>query len=176
MTREQVMKRRIGYKQLVGVNVSKHIRVRLQDRDMNLMKACYATALGQWESEALWVYFWYQDDKTRRELLIEALMGRTNDEITAIKHAFKDKKYSDSLTEAMEAELKEDKFKRAVLEVLLEARIEDYGHSGQLPIDKDFVEDGADLLRKATLSEEDGETAMLGVVVQRSDSHLHEIM
>ncbi|WYZ39237.1 hypothetical protein EsH8_III_001151 [Colletotrichum jinshuiense] len=184
LTHDQVMDLRKEYKALVktgaerkGVNVAKHIRARLKDADPNLMKACYATALGQWESEAYWANFWYQGDKTRRELLIEALMGRTNHEIRLIKDGFSDKKYDNSLTKCMKTELKEDKFKKAVLMVLEERRMEEYDPYGRrLPLDYHLVEDDVADLRKAVKSEKGGETLMISIVVQRSDSHLREVL
>ncbi|KAH7157521.1 hypothetical protein B0J13DRAFT_592920 [Dactylonectria estremocensis] len=184
LTHEQVMELRAEYKRLVktgsdrkGVNVAKHIRARLKDEDPLLMKACYTVALGMWESEAYWANFWYQGDKTRRELLIESLMGRTNDEIRAIKDAFSDKKYDNSLTKCMKTELKEDKFKKAVLMVLDERRMEEYdGYGRQIPIDYDLVSHDATELRRAIKSEKGGETAMIGIVVQRSESHLRAVL
>ncbi|EQB57829.1 annexin ANXC4 [Colletotrichum gloeosporioides Cg-14] len=184
LTHDQVMNLRKEYKALVktgperkGVNVAKHIRSRLKDADPNLMKACYATALGQWESEAYWANFWYQGDKTRRELLIEALMGRTNHEIRLIKDGFNDKKYDNSLTKCMKTELKEDKFKKAVLMVLEERRMEEYDPYGRrLAVDYHQVEDDVADLRKAVKSEKGGETLMISIVVQRSDSHLREVL
>ncbi|KAH7175531.1 hypothetical protein EDB81DRAFT_770188 [Dactylonectria macrodidyma] len=184
LTHEQVMELRAEYKRLVktgsdrkGVNVAKHIRARLKDEDPLLMKACYAVALGMWESEAYWANFWYQGDKTRRELLIESLMGRTNDEIRAIKDAFSDKKYDNSLTKCMKTELKEDKFKKAILMVLDERRMEEYdGYGRQIPIDYDLVSHDATELRRAIKSEKGGETAMIGIVVQRSESHLRAVL
>ncbi|KAK2000402.1 annexin ANXC4 [Colletotrichum falcatum] len=184
LTHEQIMDLRKEYKALVktgperkGVNVAKHIRSRLKDSEPNLMKACYATALGQWESEAYWANFWYQGDKTRRELLIESLMGRTNHEIHLIKEGFNDKKYDNSLTKCMKTELKEDKFKKAVLLVLEERRMEEYDPYGRrLAIDYHLVEDDVADLRKAVKSEKGGESLMIGIVVQRSDSHLREVL
>ncbi|OHE96480.1 annexin ANXC4 [Colletotrichum orchidophilum] len=184
LTHDQVMDLRKEYKALVktgadrkGVNVAKHIRSRLKDADPNLMKACYATALGQWESEAYWANFWYQGDKTRRELLIESLMGRTNHEIRLIKDGFSDKKYDNSLTKCMKTELKEDKFKKAVLMVLEERRMEEYDPYGRrLAIDYNSVEDDVADLRKAVKSEKGGESLMISIVVQRSDSHLREVL
>ncbi|KAK1655890.1 annexin ANXC4 [Colletotrichum phormii] len=184
LTHEQVMDLRKEYKALVktgadrkGVNVAKHIRSRLKDADPNLMKACYATTLGQWESEAYWANFWYQGDKTRRELLIESLMGRTNSEIRLIKDGFSDKKYDNSLTKCMKTELKEDKFKKAVLMVLEERRMEEYDPYGRrLAIDYNSVEDDVSDLRKAVKSEKGGESLMISIVVQRSDSHLREVL
>ncbi|KAJ4386287.1 hypothetical protein N0V93_009180 [Gnomoniopsis smithogilvyi] len=184
LTHEQVMELRAEYKRLVktgpekkGVNVAKHIRVRLKDEDASLMKACYATALGQWESEAYWSSFWYQGDKTRRELLIESLMGRTNEEIRLIKESFSDKTYDNSITRMMKHELKEDKFKKAVLMVLDEERMEDVDAYGrELPIDAALVEDDVHDLRRAVKAEKGGESAMISIVVQRSDNHLREIL
>ncbi|KAI0169753.1 Annexin [Hypoxylon sp. FL1284] len=184
MTHDQIMELRVEYKRLVktgperkGVNIAKHIRARLKDEDPTLMKACYTVALGKWESEAYWANFWYHGDKTRRELLIESLMGHTNDEIAQIKEAFSDKKYRDSLTMCMKTELKEDKFKRAVLMVLDEKRIEDVDeHGRQMPIDRDLVQDDVEALYKAVRSDRGGETAMIQIVVSRSDKHLKEVL
>ncbi|KAI1140715.1 Annexin [Hypoxylon sp. FL0543] len=184
MTHEQIMELRVEYKRLVktgperkGVNIAKHIRARLKDEDPILMKACYTVALGKWESEAYWANFWYHGDKTRRELLIESLMGRTNYEISQIKEAFSDKKYRDSLTLCMKTELKEDKFKRAVLMVLEEKRMEDVDEYGRLlPIDRELVQDDVEALYKAVRSDRGGETAMIQIVVSRSDNHLKEVL
>ncbi|KAI1506090.1 hypothetical protein F5X99DRAFT_367175 [Biscogniauxia marginata] len=184
MTHEQIMNLRSEYKRLVktgperkGVNLAKHIRARLKDEDPILMKACYATALGRWESEAYWANFWYQGDKTRRELLIESLMGHSNDEIRLIKDAFSDKKYRDSLTLCMRTELKEDKFKKAVLLALEAKRMEDKDESGRpLLIDRRLVEDDVEALYKAVHSDKGGETAMIQIVLLRSDTHLREVL
>ncbi|KAI1187337.1 Annexin [Nemania serpens] len=184
LTHEQVMELRSQYKKLVkigpdkrGVNIAKHIRLRLKDEDPVLMKACYATALGKWESEAYWANFWYQGDKTRRELLIESLMGRTNQEIRNIKDAFSDKKYKDSLVQCMKTELKEDKFKKAVLLVLEERRMEDNdGYGRPLPIDRRLVEDDVEALYQAIRTDKGGESAMIQIVLLRSDSHLREVL
>ncbi|KAI1320411.1 hypothetical protein F5Y16DRAFT_389833 [Xylariaceae sp. FL0255] len=184
LTHEQVLELRAQYKKLVktgpdkrGVNIAKHIRLRLKDADPVLMKACYATALGKWESEAYWANFWYQGDKTRRELLIESLMGRSNEEVHKIKDAFSDKKYRDSLVQCMQTELKEDKFKRAVLLVLEERRMEDRDQYGRLlPIDRKLVEDDVEALWRAVRAEKGGETAMIQIVLLRSDEHLREVL
>ncbi|KAI9163336.1 LOW QUALITY PROTEIN: Annexin A11 [Paramyrothecium foliicola] len=182
LTHDQVMELRTEYKRLVktpdrkGVNIAKHIRSRLKDEDPSLRKACYSVALGMWESEAYWANFWYQGDKTRRELLIESLMGRTNDEIRRIKDAFTDKKYDNSLTKCMKTELKEDKFKKAVLMVLEERRMEEYDSNGRrLPLDYGLVDRDLEDLRKALKAEKGGETLMMSIVIQRSDSHLRAI-
>ncbi|KAK4042136.1 hypothetical protein C8A01DRAFT_14217 [Parachaetomium inaequale] len=184
LTHEQVMDLRVEYKRLVktgterkGVNIAKHIRARLKDEDANLMKAAYATALGRWESEAYWANFWYHGDKTRRELLIESLMGRTNDEIRQIKDGFSDKKYANSLSKCMRTELKEDKFKKAVLMVLDEQRMEEEdGYGRPLRIDYDLVDDDVRQLHHAVRSDKGGESLMISIVIQRSDAHLREVL
>jgi hypothetical protein len=78
LTHEQILDLRVEYKRLVktgpekkGVNIAKHIKLRLKEEEPPLLKACYAIALGQWESEAYWANFWYQGEKSRRELLID---------------------------------------------------------------------------------------------------------
>ncbi|KAL7913520.1 Annexin [Trichoderma velutinum] len=184
LSHEQVMELRSEYKHIVktgtdrkGVNIAKHIRARFKDEDPLLMKACYTVALGKWESEAYWANFWYQGDKTRRELLIESLMGRTNEEIRHIKDSFSDKKYDNSLTKCMKTELKEDKFKKAVLMVLDERRMEEYDYEGRrLPLDYKLIDQDVDDLHKAVKSEKGGETMMISIVVQRSDGHLRAVL
>ncbi|PBP18131.1 annexin ANXC4 [Diplocarpon rosae] len=180
LTHAQVLSLRVEYKKIVkagsekkGVNVAKHIKLRLKDEDPMLMKACYACALGRWESEAYWANFWYQGEKSRRELLIESLMGRPNAEIRAIKAGFSDKKYSDSLTKCMQTELKEDKFKKAVLMVLEERKVEERPGARVNGVLVD--EDVRDLYR-AVKSERGGESAMIGIVCVRSDDHLREVL
>lgn len=179
LTHEQILDLRVEYKKLVktgpekkGVNIAKHIKLRLKEEESPLLKACYAVALGQWESEAYWANFWYQGEKSRRELLIESLMGRTNEEIAAIKDGFSDKKYSDSLVKCMKMELKEDKFKKAVLLILEERRMEDHPYS----INRRQVEDDVRELHKAVKAEKGGETTMIQIIVLRSDSHIREIL
>jgi hypothetical protein len=137
------------------------------------MKACFATALGAWESEAYWANFWYQSDKTRRELLIEALMGRTNDEIRAIKDAFSDKKYDNSLARCMRTELREDRFKKAIMLALEERRMDD--HVNGL-VDAVLVAQDVDDLYRALGADRGGESTMLAIVVLRSDSHLRQVL
>ena len=180
LTHEQILDLRVEYKRIVktghekkGVNIAKHIKLRLKEEDPSLMKACYACALGKWESEAYWANFWYQGEKSRRELLIESLMGRTNKEIREIKDGFSDKKYSDSLTKCMKTELKEDKFKKAVLLVLEEKKMEERPGYG---VDRALVEDDVRDLHKAVRSEKGGESAMIQIIVVRSDGHLREIL
>ena len=151
-----------------GVNVAKHIKMKVPG---NLGKVAYAVALGRWESEAHWANFWYQSNSSRRELLIESLMGRTNSEIVKIKDAFSDQRYNNSLEKCMEAELKGDKFKTAVMLVLDERRM-----SESEKLDMSLVRKDVEHLYKALTAKEGGETAMIKIIVVRSDKHLAEVM
>ena len=151
-----------------GVNIAKHIKMKLTG---NLGKVAYATALGRWESEAHWANFWYQSNTSRRELLIESLMGRTNSEIVKIKDAFSDQRYNNSLEKCMQTELKKDKFRTAVLLALEERRMLE---SEKIRID--LVRQDAQNLNKVLTSKEGGETAMINIIVVRSDRHLAEVL
>ena len=151
-----------------GINIAKHIKVKYTG---NIGKVAYATALGRWESEAHWANFWYQSGSSRRELLIEALIGRTNLEIRQIKEAFSDKRYNDSLEKCMQTELKKDKFRHAVLTALEERRQDDLA-----PLSKSKIRDDVEDLYKALVAKEGGETAMIDIIVVRSDVHLREVM
>ncbi|KAA6408235.1 MAG: hypothetical protein FRX48_07977 [Lasallia pustulata] len=173
LTNEHILQLRTEYKKHVkvngkGINIAKHIKLRVPG---NLGKIAYATALGRWESEAHWANFWYQSNSSRRELLIESLMGRTNSEIRCIKDGFSDKRYNDSLEKCMQTELKKDKFRNAVLLALEERRMEE-GRG----VDIDLVKRDVHELYKALTAKEGGETAMIQIVVVRSDSHLREVL
>ena len=170
---ENVMMLRTEYKKHMkaqgkGVNIAKHIKMKVTG---NLGKAAYAVALGQWEGEAHWANFWYQSNSSRRELLIESLMGRSNGEIMKIKDAFSDQRYHNSLEKCMETELKKDKFRTAVLLALEEKRMPE----GQ-KLDMSLVRKDVEHLYKALTAKEGGETAMINIIVVRSDKHLVEIM
>lgn len=151
-----------------GINVAKHIKMKVPG---NLGKIAYAVALGRWESEAYWANFWYQSNSSRRELLIESLMGRTNSEIVKIKDAFSDKRYNDSLEKCMQTELKKDKFRNAVLLALEGKRMDE---TEKLSIER-VRKDVQDLYRALT-AKEGGETAMINIIVVRSDLHLREVL
>ena len=137
----------------------------------NFGKVCYATALGQWESEALWANFWYQSSRTRHELLIESLIGRPNAEIKEIKACFRDKRYQDNLELCMQTELKADKFRVAVLLALQEKRQPD-----NAPLNVDLVRRDVYDLHRAVTSRDGGETAMIQIIIVRGNAHLREVL
>lgn len=151
-----------------GINIAKHIKMKVPG---NLGKIAYAVALGRWESEAYWANFWYQSNSSRRELLIESLMGRTNSDIIKIKDAFSDKRYNDSLEKCMQTELKKDKFRNAVLLALEEKRM-----SETEKLSFELVRRDVQDLYRALMSKEGGETAMIEIIVVRSDNHLREVL
>lgn len=170
---DQVLQLRTEYKKHIkvngkGINIAKHIKLKVPG---NLGKIAYAVALGRWESEAHWANFWYQSNSSRRELLIESLMGRTNSEIVKIKDAFSDKRYNDSLEKCMQTELKKDKFRNAVLLALEEKRM---GETEKLSIE--LVQRDAQDLYRALIAKEGGETAMINIIVVRSSNHLREVL
>ena len=173
LTSDEILLLRIEYKKHAkvggaGINIAKHIKLKITG---NLGKAAYATALGRWESEAYWANCWYQGGATRKELLIESLIGRSNSDIREIKRCFSDKRYNDDLEKCMKAELKADKFRMAIL-LALEERRQPEG-SG---LDIELVRDDVRELYTALVSREGGETAMINIIVLRSDAHLREVM
>ncbi|KAL4884745.1 hypothetical protein BJY04DRAFT_205778 [Aspergillus karnatakaensis] len=174
LTSHEILDLRKEYKNHVkihgkGVNLAKHIRVKLGNTALG--KVCYATALGRWESEAFWANCYYQSGSSRRELLIESLFGRSNGEMHEIKETFKDSRYADSLEKCMKAELKADKFRTAVLLALEESR-----QSERDSIDTELVHRDVQALHAALVSRNGGETAMIYIIVRRSDSHLREVL
>ncbi|KAI9374111.1 hypothetical protein BJX61DRAFT_346306 [Aspergillus egyptiacus] len=174
LTSHEILDLRKEYKKHVkisgkGVNLAKHVRVKLGNSSFG--KVCYATALGRWESEAFWANCYYQSGTSRRELLIESLFGRSNGEMREIMESFRDSRYHDSLEKCMKAELKADKFRTAVLLALEGGR-----QSERDPIDPDLLQRDVQALHAALVSRNGGETAMIYIIVRRSDSHLREVM
>lgn len=174
LSHDQILELRTEYKRFAkvqgrGINIAKHLKLKLSSG--NFGKAAYVVALGRWESEGYWANFWYQSHGARRELLIESLMGRTNAEVGLIKDAFRDKRYSDDLARCMEKELKADKFRQAVLMVLQERRQEE----GEV-YPAEYRERDVQILERCLRAREGGETAMLEIVVRRSDAHLREVL
>lgn len=175
LSNEDMLDLRKEYKRHVkihgkGINIAKHINLKLGSNTA-FGKACYATALGRWESEAYWANCYYQSGSSRRELLIESLMGRSNSEIHAIKECFRDPRYLDSLDRCMRAELKADKFRVAVLMALEEGR-----QSEREPLDDKLVDHDMYELHRALVSRDGGESAMISIIVRRSDAHLREVL
>lgn len=173
LTHDQILSLRKEYKKQVkvqgkGVNLSKHLKTKLTG---NFGKVAYVTALGRWESEGYWANFFYQSHGSRRELLIESLMGRSNAEIWNIKDEFKDKRYSDNLNKCMEKELKMDKFRNAVLMVLEERRQEE-----QDVYPTEYRVRDVETLHKALIAPKGGESTILEIIVLRSDAHLREVV
>ena len=152
-----------------GIVLSKHIKAKMPG---NLLgKAVYVTALGRWESEGYWANFWYQSHSSRRELLIESLMGRPNADIWNIKDEFKDKRYRDSLVNCMESELKMDKFRTAVLLALDERRQEE---QDVYPLECRLKD--VNLLHSSITASKGGESKMLKIILRSSDAHLREVL
>ncbi|KAL4733245.1 hypothetical protein BDV11DRAFT_200440 [Aspergillus similis] len=88
-----------------------------------------------------------------------------------IKASFKDSQYADSLENCIKAELKDDKFRTAVLLALEESR-----QSERDSVDPELVHSDVQDLHSALVSRNGGETAMIHIIVRRSDSHLREVL
>ncbi|KAJ5422174.1 Annexin [Penicillium cf. griseofulvum] len=173
LTSDEIILLRAEYKTRVrmqgkGINLAKHLRLKLGSSSFG--KVCYATALGRWESEAYWANCYYQAGTSRRELLIESLMGRSNAAIREIKNSFRDTRYDNSLERCMRSELRADKFRVAILLALEGQRQDD-----REPLDKRLIRDDVQDLYRAIVRE-GGETAMIHIIVLRSDSHLREVL
>jgi hypothetical protein len=160
------------YKSLYrGVNLAKHIKS-VFTTSSPFGKVVFAVALGPYESEAWFANSWYQRKETRNELLIEALMGKSNSEIASIKAAFRDAKYDSSLEKAVSDELPANKFRIAVMAQLSCSRMEE---------DRPLVAEGIreDVARLGSILERGsaggGETEMVGIIVNRSDRWLREV-
>jgi hypothetical protein len=174
LTSDEILALRAEYKNHAklhgkGINIAKHIKLKLGGTPLG--KAAYATALGRWESEAYWANYYYQAGTSRRELLIESLIGRSNAEIREIKNCFRDTRYGDSLEKCMKAELKADKFRTAVLLSLEERR-----QPERDTVDVHLVQQDVADLHRALVSRDGGETALIYIIVLRSDAHLREVL
>ena len=175
LTHDQVLELRSEYKRIAtvgingrGINMAKHLKMKLSG---NFGKVAYVTALGRWESDAYWTQFSYQSSGSRRELLIESLIGRSNADIREIKNSFKDKRYRDDLVSCMEAELKADKFRVAILTALDGGKQEETEVYPRQYIDKDVS-----VLRRCIVEKEGGESTILDIIIRRSDAHLREVL
>ncbi|KAJ5594325.1 uncharacterized protein N7459_000533 [Penicillium hispanicum] len=174
LTSDEVLLLRQEYKNKVkmhgkGINLAKHLRLKLGNSSFG--KVCYATALGRWESEAYWANCYYQAGTSRRELLIESLIGRSNAAIQEIKNCFRDTRYGNSLERCMRSELRADKFRMAVLLALEERRQDE-----REPLHARLIRQDVSDLHRALVSREGGETAMINIIVLRSDTHLREVL
>jgi hypothetical protein len=173
LSHDQMMELHTAYKRVAkfqgrGINIAKHIRLKVPG---HLRTIAYVTALGRWESEGYWANYWYQSNSSKRELLIESLMGRSNQEIHLIKENFRDKRYGDSLVRCMDKELPANKFRTAILMALEEDRQPEKEVWG-----RDRVEKDAEVWARSLRRREGGESAMLEICVMRSDRHLRECM
>ncbi|EOD46002.1 Ankyrin repeat protein [Neofusicoccum parvum] len=174
LSHDQLMELRNEYKRVCkvqgrGVNLAKHIKMKVPSS--NFGKICHITALGRWESEAYWANYWYQGNNSKRELLIESLMGRSNYEIREIIDSFKDKRYGDDLIRCMETELKKDKFRMAVL-MTLDANRQEEGDVWSL----EHRNRDVDVMYGAVKAREGGESDILRIICLRSDAHLRECL
>lgn len=156
------------------VNIAKHIKTVFASTSFG--KLAFAVALGPYESEAWFANCWYQKRETRNELLIEALMGKTNAEIRKIKEGFKDAKYENSLIQAVRNELVANKFRMAVLIQLEGVRMEELSPGLRFNVDeiKNDVRRLGEILERKD-GRGGGETQMIEIIINRSDGWIKEI-
>jgi hypothetical protein len=146
------------------LNLAKHLAARVTG---SFGKACHATALGQWDSEAYWIIL-YRANPQRRDILIETLIGRPNSEIEKIKASYREN-YGESLEKTVKSEVKPDKFRLAILLALSESR-----QSDNAPIDKTLISEDVRALRHALV--EGTEMDVLQIVLVRGNAHLREVL
>ncbi|KAH8432434.1 uncharacterized protein LDX57_010070 [Aspergillus melleus] len=152
-----------------GVSLAKHLQQKLGTSSFG--KVCHATALGRWESEAYWISRYYEESPYRRELLIETLVGRSNNAVRQIKECFRNPQYQSTLEHSVRSKLREGNFQKAVLLVLEERRQDDNELYDPRLVDQDVTD-----LYHALHSHEDGETAMINIIVTRSNTHLRVML
>jgi hypothetical protein len=121
MDHNAILNLRTEYKKIVqtggkGVNVAKHIRAKL-GRGL-FGDACYATALGQWESEVFWITASLDESKSNPDyldlpFLTASLLDRDDSAILAIKTAFKSKRYNDDLSKFVVGNLRDETLRLA---------------------------------------------------------------
>jgi len=173
LTPQQLKSLRKEYKSLYrGVNLAKHIKS-VFTTSTPFGKIVFAVALGPYESEAWFSNGWYQKKETRNELLIEALMGKSNAETEAIKACFKDAKYDSSLEKAVAEELPANKFRVAVMAQLSCARMDESTPLSDAGVREDVARLGTILERGQGAA--GGETEMVGIMVNRSDRWLFAV-
>ena len=155
------------------VNVAKHIKTVFPSSSYGgFGKLAFAVALGPYESEGWFANCWYQRRETRNELLIEALMGKSAEEIRNIKAVFKDAKYLNSLEKVVRNELEGNKFRMAVLMQLEGLRMDEATEVNADGVKKDATRLGDVLERKDARG---GETMMVEILVNRSDRWIREM-
>ena len=154
-------------------SLTKHIKASLTGR---FQLSVYVAACGPWEGECYWSRLSSQKAQFKYDLLVEALMGRTNDEILDIRDSYVDKKNKHDLIAALEKELASDKaagpkFTEMIMLQLSATRMEERDS-----VYMDKVHDDVDMLNE-TLSKDKADVSFLiEFVVLRNDTHLREAM
>lgn len=187
----QLVALRAEYKRLFHqVNIAKHIKMQCGTGAFG--KVAWIVALGPYESEGWFANSWYQKAVSRNELLIEALVGKSVQEIRKIKRGFKDDKYGNSLERAVKSELGSHKFRTLILMTLdTDNQIRDeepenqgylgsvWGHAVQSPggVNLDKVhEDVKKLYEVLDGRPGTGETVLMQILLCRNQVHLREVV
>ncbi|OCL13224.1 Annexin, partial [Glonium stellatum] len=130
---------------------------------------CYATVLGQYESEGYWVERACSSNLMALSMLGGALFGRPNIEIQEIKDKFRSVKYRSSLTQLVEDRLEVDQARRIALVALAAER---QGESDTRP--DEYRDSDVDELHRAIDGRYDSQ--LLWRIMLRSDAQLREVL
>lgn len=151
-----------------GVDLAKHIKTKVAG---NIGKIAYVTASGRWESEAYWLNFWNKPGRDMVDMLIESLMGRTNEEIRLIKKPFRGVQGDDSLKHFLERELEQYSSRAAILLALQEQKQEENDEWPPLLVERDVDE-----FHRALGTVPPDSSTIQRLCVTRNDSHLRKCL
>ncbi|EPS38030.1 hypothetical protein H072_8245 [Dactylellina haptotyla CBS 200.50] len=173
----QILSLRTEYKRihpLGNVNLAKHLRAQLSGK---VQLGAYVVACGPYESEAYWSIPSNHPIDRRYTPLIEALMGRGNNDIIEIIKSYHNSKNDNNLRRAIIAELAADKiasdetFKDLIL-LQLEAR----GMEEWDLVHLDMVQDDTKYLYDELWKEKSDILAIGERIISKSTSYLKEIL
>ncbi|KAK6353328.1 hypothetical protein TWF696_005298 [Orbilia brochopaga] len=173
---EQIISLRAEYKKihpLGNVNLAKHLKAQLSGK---IQLAAYVTALGPFESESYWATLSSQKPNFRHALLIEALMGRENDDILDMRDSYRDAKNDNNFEKALTKELTADKGTNEKFKELVLTQLDARGMNEWDKVYLDKVRDDAEDLHDALLKDKVDSLAVGKIIITRSTTHIREVM
>ncbi|KAF3921694.1 Annexin-B12 [Orbilia brochopaga] len=173
---EQIVALRAEYKRihpLGNVNLAKHLKAQLSGK---IQLAAYVTALGPYESESYWATLSNQKPNFRHALLIEALMGRENDDIMDMKDSYRDAKNDNNFEKAITKELTADKGTNEKFKELVLTQLDAQGMNEWDKVYLDKVRDDAEDIHDALLKDKVDSLVVGNIIITRSTTHVREMM
>ncbi|KAJ6264188.1 Annexin-B12 [Drechslerella dactyloides] len=173
---EQIISLRAEYKKvhpLGNVNLAKHLKAQLSGK---IQLAAYVTALGPYESESYWATLSGQKPNFRHALLIEALMGRENDDIMDIRESYRDAKNDNNFEKALTKELTADKGTNEKFKELVLTQLDARGMNEWDKVYLDKVRDDAEDIHDALLKDKVDSLVVGKIIITRSTTHVREMM